>query len=224
MKMKLCVMVALAICVTCGLFGSFNTAVASSISEMIRVSGDDQPGAIDNKSTSMASMKGEVYYLACNLHADPRNNKLSSVNYHLGGGLVPLGAEVKVVDISKWAAILLDQKTGIKYKYESHRRTRNIIPLDEHLKKILVDKSKLESIKQEIKTLSDIDQQGIKEGRVKKRMSKRGTLLAIGYPPEFVTPHPMETSKWNYWYNRWKQFFVEFDANGKVVSTKGYPF
>jgi hypothetical protein len=170
----------------------------------------------------LEAMRGQVYYLACNLHADPGKNTLSSINYQVDGGLIPWGTEMKVVGTGRGGVKLEDVKSQRIYQYQFHKRTAEAIPHVDHLKKILI--KDLAGLKKEVNSLPALDQQGIKEGRVKKGMTRKGTLIAIGPPPEFATPNPMKDDAWNYWYNKWKQFVVRFDGKGKVESLHGYPF
>jgi hypothetical protein len=171
---------------------------------------------------SLAAMKGQVYYLACNLHADPGKSSLSSINYQLDGGLIPWGTEMKVIATGRNGVKLEDVNTQKIYQYQFHKRTGEVVSHVDHLKKILT--KDITSLKKEVDKLPALDQQGIKEGRVKTGMTRKGTLIAIGPPPEFATPNPMNDAAWNYWYNKWKQFVVRFDAKGKVEGLPGYPF
>ncbi|MDH3392983.1 MAG: hypothetical protein OEL66_03175 [Desulfobulbaceae bacterium] len=176
----------------------------------------------DKGITELSDFKGKTFYLAYNLHPDSRNNRLYSVNYQLDGGLVPWGTEVEVAKIGSRKAVLINTKTKDKYVYAIHKKTKKATSLVEHFKKMLV--SDIKPLKKKVASLSKLDQKGIKEGHVKVGMSKKGTLIALGYPPEFVTPDPMATGTWNYWYNRFKKFVVTFDAKGKVSQLNGYPF
>jgi hypothetical protein len=177
------------------------------------------PAAADE---SLGAMKGQVYYLACNLHPDGAKNTLSSINYQLDGGLLPWGTEVKVVAAGRRGVKMQDVKTNVTYDYQFHKRTVQAGAPDEHVRKILT--RDINSVKNEINKLPALDQQGIKEGRVKKGMTRKGTLIALCPPPEFATPDPMNADAWDYWYDRYRRFVVHFGANGKVEKTPGYPF
>ncbi len=165
-------------------------------------------------------LEGETYYLACNLHADPRNDKISSVNYQIPGGMISWGTKVKILDISKKKVVFEDVEIGRKYKYEIHKRTRKVTSLDEHLGHIFT--KDIKALKRKVGSLSKIDRRGIEDGKVYNGMTKEGVLIAIGYPPEFANPKPMQAKRWTYWYNRWAQFFVKFDDNGRVIQVVGH--
>ncbi len=169
---------------------------------------------------SLGSMVGQTYYLKCNLHPDPRNNRLSSVNYQVPGGLLKWGTKVKILKAKKKKVIFQDVETGIEYTYEIHKRTLRATTAAKHLEKILT--KDISGLKKHVARLSSTDKEGINEGRALVGMTKAGVLVAIGYPPEFATPNPMKTSKWHYWYNRWGQFFLQFNNKGRLQQIIGH--
>lgn len=64
--------------------------------------------------------------------------------------------------------------------------------------------------------LSKLDQQGVKQGKALKGMSKAGVMAALGYPAAHATPS-LDADKWTYWRNRFRTMSVTFDASGKVT-------
>ena len=160
---------------------------------------------------------GKTYYLKCNLHADPNNNKLSSVNYHLPGKVLKWGTPVTIKKISKKKVKF--EANGEIFKYEIHKRTRKITTVREHLARFLT--TDLNRLRTRVRNLSKVDKKGIEEARPIVGMSKQGVLIAIGYPPEFVVPDPMAASSWQYWRNRWTKFVVVFNMHGKVKNIIG---
>jgi len=163
---------------------------------------------------------GAKYYLACNLHADPSNNKLYSVNYQIPGNLLKWGTPVQILDISDREIIFRDLDNNLKYHYYIHKRTLRVTTIKKHFNRIFT--KNIKALKAKVARLSSVDKKGIEEGKVLLGMSKQGVIIAIGYPPEFVTPNPMKSNKWHYWYNRWTQFYVLFGKNGKVVDIIGH--
>ncbi len=163
---------------------------------------------------------GETYYLACNLHADPSNNRLYSVNYQLPGKLLKWGTPVQILSIDSREIVFTDLDNHMKYHYYIHRRTLKATTLRKHFNRIFT--RNLQALKAKVARLSYRDKEGIKEGKVLIGMSKQGVIIAIGYPPEFATPNPMHSNRWHYWYNRWAQFYVIFGKNGKVIEIKGH--
>ena len=67
--------------------------------------------------------------------------------------------------------------------------------------------------------LSDVDRQGIKEGKALVGMSKQGVMIALGYPAKHETPST-DQNRWTYWKGRMAKYAVEFDNNGKVASVQ----
>lgn len=63
--------------------------------------------------------------------------------------------------------------------------------------------------------LSSVDQKGIKNGQAYRGMSKKGVMVALGYPAAHRTPSP-ESDTWTYWTNRFNTIAVRFDDSGKV--------
>ncbi len=163
---------------------------------------------------------GEKYYLACNLHADPSNNRLYSVNYQVPGNLLKWGTPVQILTASRKEIVFRNLDNNLKYHYYIHKRTLRVTSLHKHFNRVFT--KNIQQLKAKVASLSSVDKQGIEEGRVLIGMSKQGVIIAIGYPPEFATPNPMHSNRWHYWYNRWSQFFVTFGKNGKVIDITGH--
>ena len=148
-------------------------------------------------------------YTLTNLHPDQENRRLYSVNYQLPF-LIPVCTEVMITKIKKKRMNFKVVKTGIEYDYNWHKKATpgglkgNIVKYFGH-----------ECPEEEIKTLSEVDQQGIKKGRASKGMTRRGIIIAMGYPPEHVTPD-LEMDQWMYWMNRFNRNAVMFGEDGTV--------
>ena len=160
---------------------------------------------------------GKTYYLKCNLHADPNNNKLSSVNYQLADKVLKWGTPIKINKISRGKVKF--EASGEKFTYEIHKRTKKVTTVRDHLARFLT--TDLKKLKTRVGSLSSVDKKGIEDARAMVGMSKQGVLIAIGYPPEFVVSDPMAASSWQYWRNRWGKFIVSFDTHGKVKDITG---
>jgi len=173
------------------------------------------------ETADLEAMQNTTWYLGCNLFPDiKKNNALSSVNYHLPGGMLKWGTAMKIVELDGHQVIFEDVATGIQYPYAFHGRTLDVTTPKEHLSRILL--ADIEPLKKEVSEMSEIDRQGIEEGVAHPGMTKRAVLVAIGYPPEFVTPDPMTANEWNYWYDRFREFVVAFGNDGKVITVTGY--
>jgi hypothetical protein len=160
---------------------------------------------------------GKTYYLKCNLHADPNNNRLSSVNYQLTGKVLKWGTPIKIKKISRGKVKI--EASGEIFTYEIHKRTKKVTTVRDHLARFLT--TDLNQLKTKAGNLSSMDKKGIEDARAIVGMSKQGVLIAIGYPPEFVVPDPMAASSWQFWRNRWGQFVVIFDQQGRVKDISG---
>ena len=148
----------------------------------------------------------EVYTLV-NLHPDARQN-LYSVNY-LQAGLIPLCTKVRIDSVGSDRMIFTLTESGRQHTYFFHRSLR--LPISDHLDRFFgktCDTKKIEK-------MSQVDQEGISQGRVIPGMTKEGVILAIGYPPEHATPS-LEANAWRYWKNRFNTMLVHF-VDGKVM-------
>jgi hypothetical protein len=103
-------------------------------------------------------------------------------------------------------------ESGIEYDYNWHKKAT---PggLNENVLKYFGT----ECPSEEIKTLSEVDQAGIKKGRASEGMTRRGIIIAMGYPPEHVTPN-LEMDQWMYWMNRFNRNAIVFGEDGTVES------
>jgi hypothetical protein len=63
--------------------------------------------------------------------------------------------------------------------------------------------------------LTELDRQGIEQGRALPGMTKRGVMTALGYPAVHRTPS-LKSNIWTYWKNRYLSFRVEFTPDGRV--------
>jgi hypothetical protein len=68
-------------------------------------------------------------------------------------------------------------------------------------------------------SFSELDLQGIQDGKALVGMTKEGVKTALGYPAKHRTPS-LEENTWVFWQNRFRTTAVVFDDTGKVVSIK----
>lgn len=169
---------------------------------------------------ALQRMEGRYYFLGHNLHADLVYNKVSSVNYQLQGELIPWGTEVRITRVEGRRLVFEDVAKNRRYSYEFHWKTKMTVPLADHLDRIFLKSS--EELKQQVEGLSEIDKDGIYEGRVKLGMSREGVLVAIGYPPEFANPEELMSDRdWLYWVNRHSKVVISFGRDGLVNRITG---
>ncbi len=152
-------------------------------------------------------------YTLANLHPDEARKKLYAVNYQQPG-LIPLCTEVDVLVVNKKVMKFQVKETGVTYNYYYHRAAAE--PFDQHIFRFFGATCN----RDKVKTLSEIDQKGIKLGKALQGMSKEGVVFAMGLPPMHRTPST-ELNTWLYWKNRWGTMSVSFDENGKVNTITG---
>jgi hypothetical protein len=149
-------------------------------------------------------------YTLVNLHPDEPRQRLYSVNYQQPG-LIPLCTKVKLESLDKRKLTFRVLDKDREYEYVFHKSLREPIP--KHLDRYFGTKceAKLDS-------LSEVDRKGVQSGSVMPGMTKRGVILAIGYPPEHATPS-LDSDLWTYWKNRFGKMQVHFSGN-KVTEIK----
>jgi len=125
-----------------------------------------------------------------------------------------------VLRVSRKRLVFEDMNTQHKYNYEFHWKTRRAVSIVDHLGRLFVKDAK--AIKAKIDQLSEIDKDGIYDGRVRIGMSRAGVKIAIGPPPEFANKQLQTARLWRYWRNRWGKMTVNFGRQGTVSEIVGY--
>lgn len=152
----------------------------------------------------------ELYTLT-NLHPDPNQKRLYSVNYQLKA-LIPRCSKVDILSLDAEVIIFKVEETGMTYNYYFHDS------LTETPEKHAERYFGAQCDKTAETMLSEEDIQGIKTGQAGVGMSKQGIIYALGYPPAHATPS-LEGDVWKYWRNRFDTFNVEFQDD-KVVNIR----
>ncbi len=67
--------------------------------------------------------------------------------------------------------------------------------------------------------LSTIDKKGIEDGDAYEGMSRKGVMIALGYPAAHRT-QSLDFDTWVYWGNRFRTRSIDFDAQGKVSAVR----
>ena len=151
--------------------------------------------------------KGEGYTLV-NLHPDEPVGRLSAANFQ-GSGLIPRCSRVEFTRWSETALQFRVTSSGREYTYEDHPDA--IVLFDEHLGRYFGDSCDSELLED----LSELDRQGVEEGRVVPGMTKKATVLALGYPTLDETPSLL-MREWKYRESPDKDFVVVFDEEDRV--------
>lgn len=147
-------------------------------------------------------VKAEGVYTLVNLHPDPENKRLYTVNYQQPG-LIPVCTPVTITKLTRKAMIF--EADGQEYEYLLHKT----LPIDfqEHLAKFFGT----DCPKSKVANLSERDREGVDLGRAVPGMSREGVLIAMGPPPSHA--NSLDANQWTYWQNRWGKMRVEFDGD-----------
>lgn len=145
--------------------------------------------------------------LLTNLHADGRG-VIWSANYTNppGGSTVPICTPVRIDAMNRREIRFTTLTDHRRYRFVLHRSARSTI--QEQMQRYFGPACP------DIASLSPEDQAGIQNGQVYQGMTKQGVILALGYPPENITPS-LEADVWRYYSNRFNRFEVYF-TNGVV--------
>jgi len=141
-----------------------------------------------------------------NLHPDEKAKRLYSVNYQLDS-LMPACTQVKILSVTNKRMEF--EAGGTRYEYVFHDTMKD--PVAKHLDKYFGTACP----RKKIDSLTGVNKQGFKEGRILPGMTKDAVVLAAGYPPEHATPS-LESNTWKYWRNKFATHSVVFQG-GKVA-------
>jgi len=153
---------------------------------------------------------GKVYSIV-NLHADYGKTRLYSFNYQVDR-VIPYCTEFTIDDIGSKRIDLIFEGEDWYFYWDKYTRKAGQ-SLEENFKQFF--SKSCESVKKKIKTLSAIDQEGIKKGDALIGMSKEGVLIAMGRPPIHVNKN-LDAKIWLYWRNKWVKDSITFDDKGIV--------
>lgn len=159
---------------------------------------------------------GGIVYNKYNVHSfmDRKDIKASYANWvEVSSGQTVFPPNTKF-QVGKWKRGFVLTKVGsgeaIYYEYDAKRMGMSV---DDYIKLIT------SPTPVKLSGLSKLDQQGVREGKALKGMSKEGVKTALGYPAAHTTPS-LSDNQWTYWRNRFRTMVVNFDASGKVVSVQ----
>jgi hypothetical protein len=142
-----------------------------------------------------------------NLHPDPKFNRLYSNNYQQEG-LIPVCTPVNILSVNPKA--MKFEAGGATYEYLFAKQL--VADKASHLDQLFGTSCP------DTSTLSETDQMGIKLGKITPGMTKKGVLLAAGYPPDHA--NQIEADTWKYWRHKFGTFEVIFEGD-VVTEIKG---
>lgn len=174
--------------------------------------------AITSFSPAKSTLKNDSSwrYLQSNVHAyqsmkDIKASYAVYTNPGEGHLVIPVNTKVKM---AKWrSGFLLQLADGRNVYYEVHK-SRTGMTGSEYFDKILTSNKKTNLSK-----LSSKDRAGIKAGKVKLGMTRKGVRIAFGYPSPHATPN-ITANTWVFWKNRFMKTAITFNKSGKVVAIK----
>jgi hypothetical protein len=169
--------------------------------------------AITAQAMEPKEMVGQEVYLLTNLHPDEENARLYSTNYQLPGRL-KVCTKVRITKLSKKKMKFELVDSPREYEYLLHKKSTPE-GFAENIKKYFGP----ECPQAEIDGMSEVDRKGIKKARALVGMTKRGVIIAMGYPPAHVT-HDLDYEEWMYWMNKWSRDAIEFNDAGIVESIR----
>lgn len=159
-----------------------------------------------------------IVYTKYNIHAqskDGYNLKASYANYTDPGAghvVIPAGTEINITKHG-WRGFVFTYDGGNKKVTFEFQKKRMGMSMEEYIEKI-TSPNPVKYTK-----LSKKDKKGVADGRAYKGMTKKGVMIALGYPAAHRTPS-LESNSWTYWTNRYRTVVVEFNAKGKVVQVR----
>jgi hypothetical protein len=168
------------------------------------------------KNVASSLPNGGIVYNKYNVHSfmDRKSIKASYANWvdvRTGQTVFPPNTKFQV---GKWRGgfvlTKVDGGEAIHYEYNAKNMGMSV---DDYIKLIT------SPTPVKLSGLSKLDQQGVREGKALKGMSKEGVKTALGYPAVHKTPS-LSDNTWMYWRDRYRTLVVNFDASGKVVSVR----
>lgn len=159
---------------------------------------------------------GKEYYTAANIwYKNPR--VIWSLNHH-GGAILPAGTKVTIKGLSRRSIGFIDEK-GTKYRLMVARKyTAPGFTSRDLFEQYFTPNDPMQK-GGEFESLTDMEKNAVKTGRIAVGMSKKAVLMAYGYPPSHMTPST-ESDVWKYWQHKFRAYLVYFQE-GRVIEIKG---
>ncbi|MHC5209636.1 MAG: hypothetical protein ACYTG2_02835 [Planctomycetota bacterium] len=133
-----------------------------------------------------------------------------TTNYRRGV-LLPVNSEVTLDDMSSRAIVVRLKGSGQRLKIENMPK-HTFQSVEQAFHEVLG----AEPV--DLSGFFDTEREAIAAGRAEPGMSRESVSIALGPPPASGTPN-RAVSEWVYWSNRWSRFAVQFDADGRVITS-----
>ncbi len=155
----------------------------------------------------------EPLFTMVNMRFDENRNSISSIGYQKFR-LLSVCTPVILNAVFQRSFEFTLKDTGRRIHYDLNKRTQ--LPVQAHLNRLIGPQCPA------TESLSENDQQGIKEGKALNGMTREGVLIAVGYPPEHRTGN-LDNTTWTYWNSTFGSFALRFDNNGLVTGENVAP-
>jgi hypothetical protein len=142
-----------------------------------------------------------------------REEKNQHITTNYGrGAIIPINTPVKLISMSGSKMVLKRLDTGQEIKVENEDKyTKKSIPEVAALM-LSAEKTPLEKLPDEVAS-------AIRNGDLRKGMTRELAVMARGYPPAHETPS-LERDRWVYWSSRFAKLTVVF-INGRLSEGRG---
>jgi hypothetical protein len=152
---------------------------------------------------------GHEYFTRYTLHHE--GGEHSTTNY-TRGLMLPINTRVRLLSMSGKVLTLRRSDTGEEIKVENvEKHSQRSLP--EIARLLLAEEStRLDELPPELAT-------AIRNGQMRKGMTKEQVLMTRGYPPGHETPS-IESDRWVFWSSRFVKHTVLF-SNGRLVEGRG---
>lgn len=160
----------------------------------------------------------EMRYTKFNIHTQTKDNKTYKASYANytdpgeGHVVIAAGTEISIIKKTRKSFTFTCDNDTKNVVYEFHDK-RMAMSLDDYLEKIT------SAGPVSFDELSKKDREGMADGKAYKGMSRKGVMVALGYPAAHRTPS-IDSDSWTYWTNRFKTIVVEFDDKGLVSEVR----
>ena len=190
------------------------SASASSSASSSSSSSTSSGGVFWGEFPSIAPPKAEVstgrdYFTRYTFREE--KNEYKTTNY-ARGTIVPINTPVKLISMSGSKLTLKRLDTGQEIKVENEDKyTKKSIPEIAALM-LSAEKTPIEKLPEEVAS-------AVRNGDMRKGMTKELVLLARGHPPAHETPS-IEGDRWVYWSSRFVKQTIVF-VNGRLSEGRG---
>jgi len=161
----------------------------------------------EEEGSASSAKEGQVLYTLTNIWYEKPRKIL--ILFH-AGAILPVGTKVTVTDMSS-KALEFTREDGMEFRIY----TRKYYQLTgEEMAKLLFGTKNPTAKGGKFHKFSKMERKQIKQGQLKKGMSREAAIMAYGYPPTHANPD-IKNDTWKLWVTRWNKMNVYFEK-GKI--------